>query len=456
MKIKSLLNNLFLLATNTYVLASTLPTNKGEHIFHSKLYPNHTVTFKTPSFCDPTVKQYSGYIDVSENDHYFFWFFESRKQPKKDPLTLWLNGGPGASSMIGLWMESGPCRVNEDGSQAIYNEKGSWNKVSNMLFIDQPSKVGFSYGDSQISSTKDAAKYIHVFLQIFYEAFPQYQFNAFHLYGDSFAGHYVPSFADYILKQNKLHHKNKKYIPVHLKSIGIGNGNINPIIQSQYYEKMACNSSYGPLLPKEVCKVMRTNMPHCIRLLEKCNKTNKNQDCADAFAYCYFSVESPFTFSGRSSSDIRTNKEIPSIYINFLNKTSTMEAIGAKQAFSEASDVVSLNFMYTGDRSRSFAPEVANLLNNNVKVLIYAGDTDYICNWLGNHAWVNQLEFKNYQVFQKDKLKPWYIGNKEVGQIQQGANLTFLRIYEAGHLVPANQPEVALKMFNDQIRFVLK
>ncbi|CAO3637102.1 unnamed protein product [Cunninghamella blakesleeana] len=454
MKVKSLLSSILLLATNSTLLVSSLSIKNDTHLFQSKLYPNHSVSFKTPTFCDPTVKQYSGYIDVAENEHYFFWFFESRQQPKKAPVTLWLNGGPGASSMIGLWQELGPCRVNEDGSQAVYNEAGSWNKVSNLLFIDQPSKVGFSYGDSKVSRTKDAAKYIHIFLQIFYEAFPQYKKNDFHLYGDSYAGHYVPSFADFILKQNKL--KKKNHIPVPLKSIGVGNGNVNPIIQNQYYEKMACDSSYGPLLPKEVCKVMNTNTPHCVKLLKKCNKTNKDQDCTDAFAYCYFSVESPFTFSGRSSSDIRTNQEIPSTYINFLNQSSTIEAIGAKQTYFESSDVVSFNFMFTGDRSRSFAPEVTNLLNNNIKVLIYAGDTDYICNWYGNYAWVSQLKYKNASKFRKDHLKPWKVNGKEVGQIQQGGGLTFVRVYEAGHMVPANQPEVAFNMFSLQLKSKLK
>lgn len=64
----------------------------------------------------PGVKSYSGYVDVAPNQHLFFWFFEAReKDPQEADLSVWLNGGPGSSSMIGLFQENGPCTVNSTG-----------------------------------------------------------------------------------------------------------------------------------------------------------------------------------------------------------------------------------------------------------------------------------------------------------------------------------------------------
>ena len=110
------------------------------------LFPNHSLRIKKSNVCgtDDGVKSYTGYIDVGAR-HLFFYFFESRRNPDKDDVIFWTNGGPGCSSALGVFMELGPCKVL-DGKTPTYHHE-SWNTNANILFVDQPVGVGFSYAD---------------------------------------------------------------------------------------------------------------------------------------------------------------------------------------------------------------------------------------------------------------------------------------------------------------------
>ena len=88
--------------------------------------------------CDPGVKQYSGYIDLSTGaKHLFYWAFESRNDPATDPVILWMTGGPGCSSAVALFGENGPCKVNADGTATKLNPY-SWNRNATLIYVDQP------------------------------------------------------------------------------------------------------------------------------------------------------------------------------------------------------------------------------------------------------------------------------------------------------------------------------
>ncbi|KAJ7681160.1 serine carboxypeptidase-domain-containing protein, partial [Mycena olivaceomarginata] len=95
--------------------------------------------------CDTSVKQYSGYLDIADDKHLFFWFFESRNSPSTDPLVLWLNGSPGCSSSTGLLFELGPCSIANEGKNTTFN-KHSWTLSANMIVSRNFASRGQSNG----------------------------------------------------------------------------------------------------------------------------------------------------------------------------------------------------------------------------------------------------------------------------------------------------------------------
>ncbi|KAL5995230.1 calponin [Asimina triloba] len=160
--------------------------------------------------------QYGGYVTVDQDAGraLFYYFAEvvgSQHTTNNKPLLLWLNGGPGCSSLgYGAMEELGPFRVMSDG-KTLYRNEFSWNNVANVLFLESPAGVGFSYSNttSDYDACGDAAtaKDSFVFLVNWLERFPEYKTRDFYVAGESYAGHYVPQLAHTILERNELHNK---------------------------------------------------------------------------------------------------------------------------------------------------------------------------------------------------------------------------------------------------------
>ncbi|KDN72270.1 putative serine carboxypeptidase [Colletotrichum sublineola] len=277
------------------------PTPEGIKVLKSKFHENVTISYK---------ESYAGYVrlppgtldDVDgEAQDYpvntFFWFFEARKAPENAPLAIWLNGGPGGSSLMGLLEENGPCFVNEDSKTTRLNP-WSWNNEVNLLYIDQPTQVGFSYDtptnvtihegeDPELglgmhmfptdfsdgvpqanytyrygtassqklshtsNTTAHAAHALWHFAQTWFFEFPGYKpvDDRISLWAESYGGHYAPGIFQHFQTQNELiqngssPEKNAQFI--HLDTLGIVNGLIDLAIQGEAWISFPYNNTYG-------------------------------------------------------------------------------------------------------------------------------------------------------------------------------------------------------------------
>lgn len=144
---------------------------------------------------DASFDQFSGYLTVDQHHqrNVFYWFVESQNDPKNDPVVLWTNGGPGCSGLLGLGTEHGPFIIHKNGT--LTPNPHSWNKVANILYVEQPAGVGFSYSNvKEDYTTGDAQAAIDNYAMIleFLTRFPERQGNPFYIASESYGGHYMP------------------------------------------------------------------------------------------------------------------------------------------------------------------------------------------------------------------------------------------------------------------------
>ncbi|KAJ9650863.1 hypothetical protein H2198_009833 [Neophaeococcomyces mojaviensis] len=406
---------------------------------------------------DPDVKQYSGYLDDNENDkHLFYWFFESRNDPENDPVVLWLNGGPGCSSLTGLFLELGPSRINEK-LELVYNPY-SWNRNASVIFLDQPVNVGYSYSSSSVSNTVAASKDVYALLTLFFKQFPEYAHQDFHIAGESYAGHYIPVFAAEIQSHKKTN--------INLKSVLIGNGLTDGLTQYEYYRPMACGDGGWPaVLDKQSCQSMDNALPRCQSLIQNCYDSESVWSCVPAAIYCNNALLAPYQRTGQNVYDVRgkckdsSNLCYPELgwISKWLNEKSVMKALGVEvDGYDSCNFDINRNFLFQGDWMKPFHRLVPGILEK-IPVLIYAGDADFICNWLGNKAWSEALEWPGHKDFANAEMEDLRIDGektgRKIGEVKTHGNFTFMKIHAGGHMVPLDQPEASLEFFN---RWIMK
>lgn len=439
------------------------------------------------SFCDPNSKSLSGYMDITgskydasgEDKHLFYWFFEKRTtsqlknnknkqqetvQDAKDiPIILWLTGGPGCSSTLALLFENGPCKVTEDGLSTTINPY-SWTEAAHVLWLDQPAGVGFSYGKANDYNEEMISEDAYYFLQEFYKEHPEYSENPLTVVGESYGGHYAPAVAHKVWSKNKV--ADDSTLKINLAGLAVGNGLTNPHEQYKWYPEMARHNSHDlQVLSKDVYNEMTSAVPKCQALIEECNAGNSFVNkfaCQTAFVLCNTSETTPYQMTGLNPYDIRKKCEVMPLcydfsYIEkFLNLDSTKSALHVSEKSNKwASCNMGINLKFHSDWMHDFSPYVADLLNDGIHALIYAGDVDYICNYLGNKAWTKGLDWKYKTEFNAAEDHEWgkgdnYKGNA-AGLAKTSNGFTFMQVYDAGHMVPTDQPEVALDMISNFI-----
>lgn len=416
----------------------------------------------------------AGYVTVDQtNGRALYYFFTASQRSESDPLVIWFTGGPGCSSLIALFEEHGPFRMNftAEGTGIQLNPY-TWSTVANVLYVESPAGVGFSYSNTSsdynvgdLRTAEDA----YLVLQGFLAKFPQYRSNPFWVTGESYGGHYVPEFAYYVAMRNNEVPKSQH---INLQGIMAGNPWTSPeheafgvtdnwwdrgMISEAVHNDINTYCTYKDITFWIINNVsvaatlraspvapfpdeMTPNQTICFNALVKgslkefggvnilgvyldvCNNGTQG-DIPDQPNYC-------------ADNQLTT-------YLNLLEVQQAINVLNPPVAWAECSSKV--HYRKEDTESSVLYAYRYFIENTTARILVYSGDNDAIVPYTGTRRWIKVLDRPIV-----DDLHQWWVntnGPQVGGWATKYDRLTFTTVRAAGHEVPYMQPKRALHMF---------
>ncbi|WVZ74499.1 hypothetical protein U9M48_022676 [Paspalum notatum var. saurae] len=400
--------------------------------------------------------QYAGYVTVNETHGraLFYWFFEATASPDKRPLVLWLNGGPGCSSIgYGEAEELGPF-------------------LANLMFLESPVGVGFSYTNTSSDllqlGDKITADDAYVFLLNWFKRFPQYKSHDFYIAGESYAGHYVPQLSEKIFDGNRAGPK-ESYI--NFKGLMVGNALMDDetdqtgmidyawdhaVISDRVYADVKAKCNFSMVNVTDACNAALQEYFAVYRLIDMYSLytpvcTDPGYSAAAASGgHRKVAVHgaAPRIFSKYRGWIMKPAGYDPctaEYAETYFNRPDVQEALHANVTrigynWTHCSNVIN-NW---NDAAFSTLPIIRKLVAGGLRVWVFSGDTDGRIPVTATRLTLNKLGLKTVQ-----EWTPWYDHLQVGGWTILYEGLTFVTIRGAGHEVPLHAPRQALTLFTN-------
>ncbi|KAI9360774.1 Alpha/Beta hydrolase protein, partial [Zopfochytrium polystomum] len=398
-------------------------------------------------------------VDLAMNASTFFWTIEARVPQPRRKLLFWFNGGPGCSSMDGVFLENGPFHVTPESK--VVMKKFSWIQAATVVFVDQPLGTGYSTYDqtpgtfgAPAKTLEQVTSYLRTFMNGFYTVFPHLLNSDVYFGGESYAGVYIPYFATSITSSGS------NWPPMSMKGLIIGNGWMDPLHQypafieygqdnnligGTYLESakaswVACEEAYKALntvpIKLNVCeKILETILQYstkdggtCINMYDIRVYDDTVEGGCGLFEWPT-GLQDMKKYLGRA--DLKTAVHVPNN--------------GVDMTWTECSPVVGAAL--SSDKSEAPYKLLPALLEK-IPVLLFQGDKDLICNWYGLRDMVDNLTWNGAKGFGDAKKEKWILNGTEAGWYKSARGLTFGLIYNASHMAPFGSPLETMDMFN--------
>nr|CAD7568807.1 unnamed protein product [Timema californicum] len=431
---------------------------------------------------DVDVESYSGYLTVNQeyNSNLFFWFFPAQNVSSA-PLLLWLQGGPGASSLMALFVENGPYIVDTEGE--LQKRNINWALNHNIIYLDNPAGTGFSFTDSDLGYARnqtdvaenvytallqffqlfpelqendfyvtgesyggfsftngdlgyarnqtDVAENVYTALVQFFQLFPELQENDFYVTGESYGGKYIPAVAYSIHTHNPTASQK-----INLQGLAIGNGLTDPenqMLYGDYFYQLGlidinAREHHSPDRDSNL------DLPVLSSRAQHDKRGFHDIVASDDVSYLHNLTGFTYHYNYLFATGDPLDNERFEDFIN-LNASRLAIHVGDRE-FHDSSEVSS--HLYD-DYMKSVKPWLEVLLEN-YRVLMYNGQLDIICAYPLTANLLRKLEWSGADDYRTAERSQWLSGGELAGFVKTAGNLTEILVRNAGHLVPTSQP----------------
>ena len=435
---------------------------------------------------------YSGYLKTKiEGNELFYVYAPSQNNPSSDPVILWLNGGPGCSSLFGFFAEVGPV-TSDNFADEFKKNPFSWNNNANLLAIEQPAGVGFSKTDNKNFHWTDdiTAENLLVGVKDFLKEF-NIQNKDFYISGESYAGVYIPFLATHMLEDTSSD-------KVNLKGILIGNGLTDFDVDVE--RSMVEFGFYHGLISVETYNIFKRHCPHkpdelypeedygketndqfyprnvthrCNEIRSEIRKNLGGSDIYGIYRICpsrsRISLNDPFYLNTKYTmkktiierlkeykykknnlynSDLKDVEPENDVWPYGCGEDLTFDrflndpVVKSKLAVYNQSMLWTQCFGINYEMSESFKFYKETMHKYNIKVWVFSGTEDGVLPTLGTMRWINKLGFTV-----ETKWKQWKVGKQVAGYVQKyQEGLVIVTVKGAGHMVPQDQRASAYNM----------
>lgn len=408
------------------------------------------------------VRSYAGHVHVDSTkhpgteNHLFYWFFESQtcnphiavhdqqELISDTPLLIWLNGGPGASSLLGLFLENGPLSMADDAAGTVSVTANSWNQEAHVVFWDQPIGTGYSYSDAgEYVEDEDALSLMFwEGLQSFYDAHPEYAQCPLYVCGESYAGKYVPAIA---LRIDEKNHQEGGSRPVNLQGIAVGNGWIKPELSLRVLIDYAYTTGFLGIGQRDALDEAYADFQEALRTGDMSKATKLGNDLVAATLTCGGNFD---------LYDVRRWEDLPLGALRaYLNDKEVKRSLHVPAdvtwecADNEGPVAGALEKDIMADSSGLYT----EIIDKKYKTLLYTGNFDTACGYQVTEELLDDLMKQRgpleHSRWRNAPRRVWTQAQGDPkGFVRRVDHLTQVSIPDSGHQVPAFQPQICREM----------